>query len=521
MDTHEPHRVHVVFIPVSLRSHLRILIQLCLNLLKANPQWQGTLLYTAVIAGSVQEELELQEQAFLSTLGPRLAHVVIEDGLTPPAAAYEERMAFKATCEGPLRELIRGKDGLNPPTAFISDMLRTSIRKQVHEVCDELASPRIPVLHLYPSMALSLHRFLNKYEDGGSCDQATERMKLYQEEGLSKDDSVAKALRSSTGRLLRWPDLPDMYDYEYTPQYFSRKHGPGGVVVQKLVFTVSRNTDGIICNGLPEMDGASLARVADLIQVPCFGVGPQFNERTWAKAEEKETEIQHVQEDDVFHFLDKALQQHGAKSVCYISLGSIFWPTLRPEIITVILRSLLDLSIPFVFATAASDATIPEELLDEVKRSGRGLIVKWVPQVQVLKHKAIGAFLTHCGWGSITESIIAGVPIIALPFGQDQPSLAAHFTKIQRIGIQLNHFSSGNDGCILGDGTVVISSIETMKAELTDVLKRLRGPEGDACRQQAETVREVFKASWESGGSRQEMAKLAKHIEQEPFVVKS
>ena len=38
-----------------------------------------------------------------------------------------------------------------------------------------------------------------------------------------------------------------------------------------------------------------------------------------------------------------------------------------------------------------------------------------------MSHRACGAFLTHCGWSSVLESLPAGVPIVALPLHIDQP----------------------------------------------------------------------------------------------------
>ncbi|XP_051150688.1 UDP-glycosyltransferase 89B2 [Andrographis paniculata] len=53
--------------------------------------------------------------------------------------------------------------------------------------------------------------------------------------------------------------------------------------------------------------------------------------------------------------------------------------------------------------------------------AGRGLVIRgWAPQVLILRNTAVSAFLTHCGWNSVLESIAAGVPMLAWPMEADQ-----------------------------------------------------------------------------------------------------
>jgi len=51
---------------------------------------------------------------------------------------------------------------------------------------------------------------------------------------------------------------------------------------------------------------------------------------------------------------------------------------------------------------------------------GKAMICGWAPQVEVLAHKAIGGFVSHCGWNSILESVWFGVPILTWPIYAEQ-----------------------------------------------------------------------------------------------------
>ncbi|KAJ4760172.1 Glycosyltransferase [Rhynchospora pubera] len=66
-----------------------------------------------------------------------------------------------------------------------------------------------------------------------------------------------------------------------------------------------------------------------------------------------------------------------------------------------------------------SDEWIPEEWEERI--ADRGFVVRgWAPQLAILEHAAIGAFVTHCGWNSIQEAIAAGVPMLTWPLASEQ-----------------------------------------------------------------------------------------------------
>ena len=65
----------------------------------------------------------------------------------------------------------------------------------------------------------------------------------------------------------------------------------------------------------------------------------------------------------------------------------------------------------------------------------------FVPQIEVLKHADV--FLTHCGMNSVNEAIAAKVPMIAMPFVNDQLANAQRIVELG-IGKKIRSFPSSS-----------------------------------------------------------------------------
>ena len=70
---------------------------------------------------------------------------------------------------------------------------------------------------------------------------------------------------------------------------------------------------------------------------------------------------------------------------------------------------------------------LPEGFLERTKNIG--MLCGWAPQVEVLAHKAVGAFVSHCGWNSTLETLWYGVPIITWPLYAEQHINAFQLVK--------------------------------------------------------------------------------------------
>ena len=76
---------------------------------------------------------------------------------------------------------------------------------------------------------------------------------------------------------------------------------------------------------------------------------------------------------------------------------------------------------------------------------------------------------------------------------------------IKQCGIHLYQLATGMDGKKLGNGMTIDSNPANMQKELKETWYKIRGKEGDQCRQNIANIREVIKMSSASGLAKKNM----------------
>ncbi|MCO5571226.1 hypothetical protein L7F22_024962 [Adiantum nelumboides] len=130
------------------------------------------------------------------------------------------------------------------------------------------------------------------------------------------------------------------------------------------------------------------------------------------------------------------LDTQAEASVIYVAFGTVV--SLFAEDVEELAMGLEACGNPFLWA-------MREDSRGGIKagRRGKGMVTNWAPQVKVLAHKAIGGFLTHCGWNSTVESMWEGVPMLGCPQLGDQTSNMWCVCELWGTGLELQRANRG------------------------------------------------------------------------------
>ncbi|XP_065218096.1 UDP-glucosyltransferase 2-like [Planococcus citri] len=63
------------------------------------------------------------------------------------------------------------------------------------------------------------------------------------------------------------------------------------------------------------------------------------------------------------------------------------------------------------------------------------MLLDWLPQRDILKHKNVIAFISHCGLGGTNEALYTATPMVACPLFCDQPD---HAELLENLGVAVH-----------------------------------------------------------------------------------
>lgn len=310
---------------------------------------------------------------------------------------------------------------------------------------------------------------------------------------LTENADLDEPIRGVEGMesFLRRRDLPSLCRDARSPR------DPRLQFLSRITDNASRGR-ALIINTFEGLEAPMLSRIRSFCPVT-YPIGPIhiLESNTTTPAKNQAATVNLWQEDrDCMSWLDA----QPPKSVVYVSFGSI--AVMSPEQLIELWHGLLDSSHKFLWVVrqdmvlgglTASEILLPAELEEGARE--RACLSSWAPQEEVLAHPAVGCFLTHSGWNSTLESIVAGVPMICWPFIMDQHVNSRYASEVWRIGVVMKDEIGGRN---------VVEKV------VRDVMAGEESTRRSVCE-----MAEKARASVEEGGSSNlNLKKLIHHIQE-------
>ncbi|XP_022734123.1 UDP-glycosyltransferase 89C1-like [Durio zibethinus] len=234
---------------------------------------------------------------------------------------------------------------------------------------------------------------------------------------------------------------------------------------------------GIIFNTFRELDGEKMNFIKeDFIKhdrLWAVGPLPRINKAPNMVHSEKDQRPSSTLHDQVIAWLDSCDVD---KSVVYVGFGTQI--SLSNEQMEAVASALETSGVRFIWTVKIpsngdnQSLVIPKGFEDRV--AGRGLVIKgWAPQVAILGHRAVGSYLTHCGWNSTLEGILGGVLLLAWPMQAD------HFNNTKLLVDELGAAIKVCEGLeTVPDATklaqILADSVKTARPERIQAMKLQR-----------------------------------------------
>ncbi|KAH0683993.1 hypothetical protein KY285_021485 [Solanum tuberosum] len=200
-----------------------------------------------------------------------------------------------------------------------------------------------------------------------------------------------------------------------------------GVTFYERVKKGMTGCDAIGMRTCKEIEGTFCDYIATHSEKSVLYTGPVLAEPTKGPLEE--------------HGLSDWLEKFEAGSVVFCAFGSQM--ILEKKQFQQLVLGFELIELPFLLVVKPPEGTnsveeaLPEGFKERVQE--KGLILDcWVPQLEILTHKSVGCFVTHCGYGSMWESLaLCDCQLVLLPRPFEHTLIARLMEQQLKVGVEV------------------------------------------------------------------------------------
>ncbi|XP_024521946.1 UDP-glycosyltransferase 85A1 isoform X3 [Selaginella moellendorffii] len=403
-------KIHVVVVPLPEQGHMSPMIHLC-KLIARDPSFTISL----VNVDSLHDEFVKHWVAPAGLEDLRLHSIPYSWQLPLGADAHAQRNLaewFTASARelpGGLEDLIRklGEEG-DPVNCIISDYFCDWSQ----DVADVFGIPRI-ILWSGTAAWTSLEYHIP---------ELLEKDHIFPSRGRASADEANSVIIDYVRGVkpLRLADVPTYLQGDEVWKEICIKRSP-----------VVKRARWVLVNSFYDLEAPSFDFMASELGPRFIPAGPLF-----LLDNSRKNVVLRPENEDCLHWMDA--QERG--SVLYISFGSI--AVLSVEQFEELAGALEASKKPFLWVIRPElvvGGHSNESYNGFCERTkNQGFIVSWAPQLRVLAHPSMGAFLTHCGWNSVQESIANGIPMLGWPYGGEQNTNCKFIVEDWKIGVRFS-----------------------------------------------------------------------------------
>ncbi|KAF7127309.1 hypothetical protein RHSIM_Rhsim11G0161500 [Rhododendron simsii] len=469
MDSRSHNKLHIYFLPMMAQGHMLPMVDMAR--LFARHGVKATLILTTVNATLVSKTIDRDRELGLETtirlINFPSAEVGLPEGIENHSSITSPEMSekmYKATelLQQPFENLLEE----DSPDCLVADLFFP----WASEVATKRGIPRL-IFHGIGAYALCVYHELSQHKPYKNVESDSE---VFVVPGLPNKITMTRR------------QLPD-HIRDGTETHLTK-------LIEKAM-EAEVTSYGVVINSFHELEPAYSEHYSKTIGRKVWHVGPvSLCNRDNEDKTHRGSTIS-INEHESLTWLDSK----EPNSVLYVCFGSLsYFSNVQLLEIAMGLENSGHEFIWVVRKEKKKEEEDREEWLPdgfEKRLEGKGFIIRgWAPQVLILDHKAVGGFMTHCGWNSLLEGVTAGVPLIAWPLFAEQFYNEKLVTDILRVGIGVG----AQEWCRWPEeGKIYVKREDIEKA----VVQLLVGEEAEGIRSRARALGEMAKKAVEKGGS--------------------